>query len=188
MFSDPKSIIENLDKRMESSITNLKHTLSGLRAGRASTSLLEPVKVEVYGSIMPISQLGTVSAPEPRMLTVQVWDKANTKAVEKAILNAGLGLNPIAESQTIRIPLPDLSEERRKELAKKASEYVEHSKVAIRNVRRDGIDELKKLEKSKNISEDELKSYSEEVQKLTDKYVKKTEEVGLEKAKEIMGG
>lgn len=179
-------IITNLNTRMLSTINNLKHSLSGLRTGRASASLLEPIRVEIYDNVLPLNQVGTVSVPEARMLSVQVWDKSMVKNVEKAILESGLGLNPMTDGQIIRIPIPNLNEERRKELAKKAYEYSENAKIATRNIRRDGIDEFKKLEKDKKLSEDDLKNKMDEVQKLTDKYIKKIDEVTLDKSKEIM--
>jgi ribosome recycling factor len=179
-------INSEVTKRMESSIASLKHALNGLRTGRASTSLLDPIKVEAYGSPMPVSQVGSVNTPEPRLITVQVWDTTLVNAVVKSILESGLGLNPIAEGQVIRIPLPDLSEERRKELAKKAHEYGEGAKVSIRNIRRDGNDHFKKLEKDKAISEDDYKRHTEEIQKATDDFVKKVDMVVEEKIKEIM--
>ncbi len=175
-----------MNKRMEGSISSLKHSLNGLRTGRASTSLLDPIKVDAYGSPMPISQLGSVHTPEPRLITVQVWDGSLVNAVTKAILESGLGLNPIAEGQVIRIPLPDLSEERRKDLAKKAHEYGENAKVSIRSIRRDGNDHFKKLEKDKELSEDDCKRQIEDVQKVTDDFVKKVDLAVEEKIKEIM--
>ncbi len=185
-MEDIKSIITDLERRMDGAIQNLKHSLAGLRTGRVSTALLEPIRVEAYGDMMPINQLGTVTSPDPKMLVVQVWDRALAKDVEKAIMNAGLGLNPITEGQVIRVPIPDLSEQRRKELGKKASEYGESAKVSVRNVRRDVMDDLKKAEKGKEISEDELHSHSDEVQKITDKYIKKVEETVADKTKDIM--
>lgn len=154
--------------------------------GRASASLLDPIKVEAYDSLMPLNQLGAVSTPDARTILVQVWDKDSAKPVEKAIRESGLGLNPIAEGTVIRIPIPELSEERRKELVKKGYEYTEQAKIAIRNVRRDGMDALKKLEKDKLISEDDLKYLSDEIQKITDIHTKKAEEITALKAKEII--
>src|ERR671916_2069296 len=158
----------DIQRRMHGAVEALKHDLGGLRTGRASTTLLEPVHVEVYGSNMPLNQVATISAPEPRMLSVQVWDRSNVGPVEKAIRSAGLGLNPIVDGQTLRIPIPDLTEERRKELAKLAGQYAEKARVAARNVRRDGMDALKQDEKKHEISEDERKRFEAEVQKLTD--------------------
>ena len=149
----------DLERRMHGAVESLKGDLGGLRTGRASTSLLDPVNVEVYGAHMPLNQVATVSVPEPRMLSVQVWDKTNVGPVEKAIRSAGLGLNPINDGQTLRLPIPDLTEERRKELAKLAGQYSEKAKIAVRNVRRDGMDALKVDEKKNVISEDERKRH-----------------------------
>lgn len=180
------AIITDTKKRMDASVHSLTHSLNGLRTGRASVALLDPVKVEAYGSPVPISQVGTVSTPEAQMITVQVWDGGLVQAVIKAINEAGLGLNPMPDGQLVRIPIPQLSEERRKELSKKALEYGENAKIAIRNVRRDGMDGFKKLEKEKKISEDECRDQSELVQKTTDDFVKKIDLVVAEKQKEIM--
>ena len=174
------------ERRMKGAVESLKGDLSGLRTGRANTSLLDPVVVEVYGSMMPIGQVATVNAPEPRMLAVQVWDKSNVSAVEKGITKANLGLNPMTDGQTIRLPMPDLTEERRKELAKLAGQYAEKAKIAIRNVRRDAMEALKTDEKKKEISEDERKRSEDEVQKLTDKYVAETDEAAAKKEQEIL--
>ncbi|MEB3415314.1 ribosome recycling factor [Alteriqipengyuania sp. WL0013] len=176
----------DIERRMTGAVESLKGDLSGLRTGRANTSLLDPVTVEVYGSMMPLNQVATVSAPEPRMLSVQVWDKANVTAVEKGIAHANLGLNPMQDGQTLRLPMPDLTEERRKELAKLAGKYAENAKIAIRNVRRDGMEALKEDEKKKEISEDDRKRLEDEVQKLTDKYVAEADEVAAAKEKEIL--
>lgn len=175
-----------LQQRMEGAITQLQKEYSGLRTGRASTNLLEHVMVEAYGSMMPISQCGSVSVPEPRMLTVTVWDASITKAVEKAIRDGGLGLNPMAEGTVIRVPVPQLTEERRKELIKVAAKYAEETRIAVRNIRRDGMDGLKKSEKDGDISEDELKRQSDEVQKLTDSYIKKIDDMLAGKEKDMM--
>ena len=176
----------DVERHMKGAVDSLKGDLSGLRTGRANTSLLDPVQVEVYGSMMPLNQVATVSAPEPRMLSVQVWDKANVIAVEKGIAHSNLGLNPMIDGQTLRLPMPDLTEERRKELAKLAGKYAENAKIAIRNVRRDGMEALKEDEKKKEISEDDRKRSEEEVQKLTDKYVSATDEAAAAKEKEIL--
>ena len=176
----------DVQRRMSGAIESLKHDLGGLRTGRASTSLLEPVTVEVYGAHMPLAQVATLSAPEPRMLSVQVWDRSNVGAVEKAIRSAGLGLNPISEGQTLRLPIPDLTEERRKELAKLASQYAEKARIAVRNVRRDAMDSLKQDEKKHEISEDERKRLETEVQKLTDDTIKDIDAATAAKEKEIM--
>jgi ribosome recycling factor len=176
----------DIQRRMQGAVEALKHDLGGLRTGRASTTLLDPVNVEVYGSSMPINQVATVSAPEPRLLSVQVWDRSNISAVEKAIRSAGLGLNPMTDGQNIRLPIPDLTEERRKELAKLAGSYSEKAKIAVRNVRRDGMESLKTDEKKHEISEDERKRLEVEVQKLTDDTIKDIEAVTAAKEKEIL--
>jgi ribosome recycling factor len=182
----PKYEKADIERRMAGALESLKHDLSGLRTGRANVALLDPVTVEVYGSMMPLNQVATVSAPEPRMLSVQVWDKANVTPVEKGIAHANLGLNPMIDGQTLRLPLPDLTEERRKELAKLAGQYAEKAKIAVRNVRRDGMEALKEDEKKKVISEDERKRMEEEVQKLTDKYVADVDAAAAQKEKEIL--
>ena len=179
-------VITDVRKRMEGALASLKHNLNGLRTGRANASLLDPIKVDAYGTLMPLTQISTVSVPESRMITVQVWDASLTAGVARAILDSGLGLNPIGEGQVIRIPIPDLSEERRKELSKKAHEYGENTRISTRNIRRDGNDEFKKMEKDKLISEDECHSKCEEVQKITDEFSKKIEHTVEEKIKEIM--
>lgn len=176
----------DLQRRMHGAVEALKHDLGGLRTGRASITLLEPVTVEVYGSHMPLNQVATISTPEPRLLSVQVWDRSNVGAVEKAIRSAGLGLNPISEGQTLRLPIPDLTEERRKELAKLASQYAEKAKIAVRNVRRDGMDLLKQDEKKHEISEDERKRLETEVQKLTDETTAEIDAAAQAKEKEIL--
>ena len=177
----------DLERRMKGAVESLRHDLGGLRTGRANTTLLEPVTVTVYGSQMPLNQVATISAPEPRMLTVQVWDKANIGPVEKAIRSAGLGLNPINDGNTLRLPIPDLTEDRRKELAKLAHSYAEKARIAIRNVRRDGMDNLKADENKKEISEDDRKRSEAEVQKLTDELIKAADDVASQKEQEIMG-
>ena len=176
----------DIERRMNGAVESLKSDLSGLRTGRANTSLLDPVVVEVYGAMMPLNQVATVSAPEPRMLSVQVWDKANVTAVEKGIAKSNLGLNPMIDGQNVRLPMPDLTQERRKELAKLAGEYGEKAKIAIRNVRRDGMEALKDDEKKKEISEDDRKRSEDEVQKLTDKYTAEADAAAEAKEKEIM--
>ena len=176
----------DIERRMNGAVDSLKGDLGGLRTGRANVSLLDPVVCEVYGSMMPLNQVATVSAPEPRMLSVQVWDKSNLIAVEKGIAHANLGLNPMIDGQTLRLPMPDLTEERRKELAKLAGQYAEKAKIAIRNVRRDAMESLKADEKAKDISEDERKRMEDEVQKLTDTYVAQTDEAAAKKEQEIL--
>lgn len=177
----------DLDRRMAGAVESLKGDLGGLRTGRASVSLLDPVTVEVYGAHMPLNQVATVSAPEPRMLSVQVWDKSNVGPVEKAIRSAGLGLNPINDGTTLRLPIPDLTEERRKELAKLAGQYAEKARIAARNVRRDGMDALKADEKKGVFSEDERKRHEVEVQKLTDATIAEIDAAAIAKEKEILG-
>lgn len=177
----------DLERRMAGAIEALKGDLTGLRTGRANVQLLDPVNVTVYGANMPLNQVATVSAPEPRMLSVQVWDKTNVGPVDKAIRSAGLGLNPIVDGQTLRLPIPDLTEERRKELAKLASKYAEGARVAVRNVRRDGMDSLKADEKKGEISEDERKRKETEVQKLTDSIIADIDAAASAKEKEILG-
>lgn len=179
--------MDDLERRMKGAVESLRGDLSGLRTGRANVTLLDPITVEVYGANMPLNQVATVAAPEPRMLSVQVWDKSNVTPVEKAIRSAGLGINPIADGQTIRLPIPDLTEERRKELAKVASQYAEKARVAARNVRRDGMDSLKNDEKKGEMSEDERKRHENEVQKLTDATVAEIDAALAHKEKEILG-
>jgi len=176
----------DLKRRMNGALDSFKSDLSGLRTGRANVTLLDPVVVDVYGSQMPLNQVATVSAPEPRMLTVQVWDKSNIQPVEKAIRSAGLGLNPVNDGNTLRLPIPDLTEERRKELAKLASQYAENARIAIRNVRRDGNEAIKDDEKKKEISEDDRKRLEGEVQKMTDEMIKAVDEELARKEKDIL--
>jgi len=176
----------DLKRRMNGAIESLKSDYAGLRTGRASASLLDPIVVDAYGSKMPMSQVGNVTVPEPRMLSVQVWDATLVSAVEKAIRESRLGLNPVTEGQTLRIPLPELTEDRRKELTKVAHDYAEQAKIAVRNVRRDGMETLKKMEKAGDISEDQMHSQSDEVQKLTDSMVKLIDEAAAAKDADIM--
>jgi ribosome recycling factor len=184
---DAKAALADVERRMKGAVDTLKGDLAGLRTGRASASLLDPVTVEVYGANMPLSQLATVTAPEPRMLSVQVWDRSNVQPVDKAIRAAGLGLNPIVEGQTLRLPIPDLTEERRKELAKLAAQYAEKARVAVRNVRRDGNEALKTAEKKGQLSQDEQKRLEGEVQKLTDRHIAEADQASAAKEKEILG-
>jgi len=177
----------DLNRRMHGALEALRHDLAGLRTGRASTALVDGIHVEVYGSNMPLNQLATVSTPEPRLLSVQVWDRSNVQPVEKAIRNAGLGINPIVDGQVIRLPIPELTEERRKELAKLVGQYAEKARIAVRNVRRDGMDHLKQDEKKHEISEDERKRLETEVQKLTDETIKEIDALADTKEKEILG-
>lgn len=178
--------LSDIERRMQGAVQSLRHELNGLRTGRASASLLDPIQVEAYGSSMPLNQVATVSVPEPRMLSVQVWDRSMAGAVEKAIRESSLGLNPQAEGQTLRIPIPELNEERRKELVKVAHKYAEDARVAVRHVRRDGIDKVKKLKKDKAIGEDDEKRHETEIQKATDSSVGEIDKVLAEKEKEIM--
>ena len=178
--------LADLERRMDGALTSLAKEFQGLRTGRASTQLLDSVVVEAYGASMPINQIGTVSVPEPRMLSVQVWDKENTKIVEKAIRESNLGLNPQVDGQLLRIPLPDLSEERRQELSKIAAKYAENAKIAVRNVRRDGMDTTKKMEKDGDISQDDRHIYDEEIQTITDKSINGIDELLSSKEVEIM--
>lgn len=178
--------LADLERRMDGALTSLSKEFQGLRTGRASTQLLESVTVEAYGASMPINQIATVSVPEPRMLSVQVWDKENTKIVEKAIRESNLGLNPQVDGQLLRIPLPDLSEERRQELSKIAAKYAENAKIAVRNVRRDGMDTTKKMEKDGDISQDDRHIYDEEIQTITNKSINKIDELLSSKEVEIM--
>ncbi len=184
---EPGPFKTDLERRTTGAIEALKHDLTGLRTGRANVTLLDPVQVEVYGSLMPLNQLATVAAPEPRMLSVQVWDRTNVTPVEKAIRSAGLGLNPITDGQTLRLPIPDMTEERRKEMVKLAGTYAEKAKVAARNVRRDGMEALKAAEKKGKISQDEQKRLETEVQKITDKAMVEIDAAVAAKEKEILG-
>ena len=177
----------DLERRMAAAVEALKSDLTGLRTGRASVNLLDPIVVTVYGASMPLNQVATVTAPESRLLTVQVWDKSVVGPVDKAIRSAGLGLNPIVDGQMLRLPIPDLTEERRKELAKLAGQYAEKAKIAVRNVRRDGMDVLKTDEKKHEISEDEHKRLGVEVQKMTDDTIKDIDAASHAKELEILG-
>jgi ribosome recycling factor len=183
---DINNLKKDVGRRMDGAIDVLHKEFGGLRTGRASTALLENVHVEAYGSTMPLNQVGNVNVPEPRMLTVQVWDKSLVKAAEKAIRDSGLGLNPATEGQTIRVPIPPLTEERRQELTKVAARYAEEARVAVRNVRRHAMDELKRAEKDGDLSKDLHHDWAEEVQKLTNEYVEKIDEALASKDKEIM--
>jgi ribosome recycling factor len=180
--ADPKDI----KRRMDGAIDALRKEFAGLRTGRASTALLDHVTVEAYGSSMPLNQVGAVSVPEPRMLAVQVWDKSVVKAVEKAIREAGLGLNPQTDGGLIRVPIPELSEERRVEMTKIAGRYAEQARVAVRNVRRDGMDSLKRMEKDGDISQDEQRARGDDIQQLTDKHIKMVDDLLAQKEQEIL--
>ncbi len=183
-MADPD--IDDLKRRMDGAIEALRREFAGLRTGRASMSLLEPIMVEAYGAAMPLNQVGTIGVPEPRMITVQVWDRALTTAVEKAIRDSGLGLNPGSDGQLVRVPIPPLSEERRVEISKIAGKYAEQARVAVRNVRRDGMDTLKHMEKDHEMSEDEHHLWADEVQELTDAHIKLIDEALATKETEIM--
>ena len=186
MPEDVKAEVEALRKRMQGALATLKNEFAGLRTGRASASLLDPIQAEVYGAMMPLNQLATINVPEPRLITVQVWDKGAVHAVDKAIRTSGLGINPIVEGTLLRIPIPELNEERRKELTKVAAKYSEQAKVAVRNVRRDGMDRLKKLEKDHKIGEDDHRAWSEKIQAMTDDTVKQIDAALAVKEGEIM--
>jgi ribosome recycling factor len=177
---------DEMNRRMNGAVATAKSELAGLRTGRASAALLEPVKVDAYGNLVPLNQVGTVSTPEPRLLTVQVWDKSMVKAVDKAIRDAGIGLNPQSDGQLIRIPIPELNEERRKELVKLAHKYSEAARIAVRNVRRDGMDALKKAEKDGSIGQDEHHKLGDELQKLTDAHIRDIDQSLQGKEQEIM--
>lgn len=178
--------LSELKRRMDGALDALKQEFGGLRTGRASVSLLDPVMVDAYGTSTPISQVGTVTVPEPRMIAVQVWDQGMVPAVEKAIRDAGLGLNPIGDKNLVRVPMPDLNEERRKELTKIAGKYAEQSRISIRNIRRDGMEQVKKLEKDSGLSQDEARKASQEVQDVTDSHIKKVDVMLAEKEKDIL--
>jgi len=177
--------LADLQRRMNGALEVLRQEFGGLRTGRASISLLEPIHVEVYGAEMPLNQVGTISVPEPRMLTVQVWDKSAVAGVEKAIRNSGLGLNPAVDGQLVRVPIPELTEERRVELSRIAHRYAEQAKVAVRNVRRDGMEQLKRMEKGGDLSQDEQHQWGDRVQKLTDEMIGKIDEALAGKDAEI---
>src|SRR6202034_1375921 len=183
--ADLNKLKQDLTRRMDGALDTLKREFAGLRTGRAHPGLLEPVKVTAYGSDTPLNQVGTVGAPEPRMLTVQVWDKSLVSAVEKAIRDAGLGLNPAADGMLVRVPIPQLTTERRNELAKMAHKYAEGAKIAVRGVRRDGMEQVKTQEKKHEIAEDLAKNWADEVQKLTDQFIKKVDETLTDKEKDI---
>lgn len=182
----PESDLEDIKRRMDGALDALKREFAGLRTGRASAGLLDPIKVEAYGQTMPLNQVGTVGVPEPRMLTVQVWDKSMVGKVERAIRDSDLGLNPSTDGTMVRVPIPELSEDRRRELTKIAGRYAEQAKVAVRNVRRDGMDLLKRQEKDGDISQDEHKKLADQIQKLTDEHIKLIEDAAAAKDKEIM--
>jgi ribosome recycling factor len=178
--------LADVKRRMQGAINAFKNDLASLRTGRASPNLLDPIQIDAYGSMMPISQVATVSVPEPRLLSVQVWDRGMVSAVEKAIRESDLGLNPQTEGQVIRLRIPEMNEQRRKEMVKVAHKYSEEARIAVRHVRRDGLDLLKKLEKDSAISEDDGKRHADQVQKATDQYVAEVETLLVAKEKEIM--
>lgn len=183
--ADLNTLKQDLSRRMDGALETLRREFAGLRTGRAHPALLEPVRVTAYGTEMPLNQVGTVGTPEPRMLTVQVWDKSMVSAVEKAIRDSGLGLNPAADGMLVRVPIPQLTTERRNELAKMAHKYAEGAKVSVRGVRRDGMEQIKGLEKKHEIGEDLAKTWSDEVQKLTDQFIKRVDEALADKEKDI---
>ena len=178
--------IDDIIRRMDGATEVLRREFAGLRTGRATPSLIEPIVVEAYDSEMPLNQLASISVPEPRMLSVQVWDKTMVKAVEKAILNADLGLNPIVDNQLVRVPIPELNEERREEMSKIAGKYAEEARVAVRNVRRDGMDKLKRMEKNSELSQDDQHLWGDEIQSITDGHVEKIDEMLESKQQEIL--
>ncbi len=177
--------LDDLEKRMDGAISSMRTDFHSLRTGRASANMLDAVQVDAYGSMMPINQVATVNVPEPRMITVSVWDKGMVGAVEKAIREGGLGLNPVVDGATLRLPIPELNEERRKEMAKAAGQYAENARIAIRNVRRDGMDQVKKG-KSDGMPEDEQKMFSDEVQQITDRKIGEVDLILEAKQTEIM--
>jgi ribosome recycling factor len=183
---DPISLLKETKQKMDAAIEHVKKEFAGLRTGRASPSMLETIQVDVYGSLTPISQVGTINVPEPRMLSVQVWDKGVVKFVEKAIRESNLGFNPVADGQIVRIPVPALNEERRKDMVKTLSKYAEDGRISIRNVRRFALDSFKELEKKKLISEDDLKKQEKEIQKITDDYIRQIDSLFAQKEKDIM--
>ena len=183
--ADLNSLKQDITRRMDGALETLRREFAGLRTGRAHPGLLDPVKVVAYGTEMPLNQVGTVGAPEPRMLTVQVWDKSMISAVEKAIRESGLGLNPATDGMLVRVPIPQLTTERRNELAKLAHKYAEGAKISVRGVRRDGMEQIKGHEKKHEIGEDLAKNWADEVQKLTDQFIKKVDEALADKEKDI---
>jgi ribosome recycling factor len=185
-MSDETEIdIDDIERRMDGALNALRQEFASLRTGRASANMLDPVHVEAYGTNMPINQVATVNVPEPRMISVNVWDKTMVSKVEKAIRSSGLGMNPIVDGQTLRLPIPELNEERRRELTKVAGQYAEQARVAIRNVRRDGMDQIKKG-KANHMPEDEQRMYHDEIQRMTDDHIKKVDDALEAKQEEIM--
>ena len=184
-MSDNEFDLENINKRMTGALESVKNDFQSLRTGRASSSILDNINVEVYGSKMPISQCASINVPEPRLITINVWDKENVSAIEKSIQNSGLGINPVTEGTLLRLPLPELNEERRKELSKLAAQFAEQARISVRNVRKDGMDKIKKL-KSEGMSEDDEKFWLEEIQNLTDNFIKKIDELLKNKQDDIL--
>jgi len=180
------ALLKDIRRRMDGALDALRKEFGGLRTGRASASLLEPVTVDAYGGSVPLNQVANINVPEPRLITVNVWDRGMVKAVDKAIREAGLGLNPQTEGQTIRVPIPDLNEERRRELTRVAAKYAEAARIAVRNVRRDGIEASRKQEKDGDISQDEQKKLERDIQHLTDDHIKRVDETLAQKDKEIL--
>ncbi len=178
--------IDDIERRMDGALGVLRREFGGLRAGRASASLLDTIIVEAYDSEMPLNQMASVNVPEARMLSVQVWDKSMVKAVEKAIMNAGLGLNPVVDGQTVRVPIPELNEERREELSRVAAKYAEQARIAVRNVRRDGMDTLKRMEKDGELSQDDQHIWGDEIQSITDEHIGKIDDTLATKQQDIM--
>ena len=185
MSDDFELDTDDLERRMDGALASLRHEFASLRTGRASASIVEPIMVDAYGAMTPINQIGTINVPEPRMVTVNIWDKALVSRAEKAIRESGLGINPQLNGTIIMLPIPELNEERRRELTKVAAQYAEHARVAIRNLRRDGMDQIKKA-KAKNLSEDDAKFWEDEVQDMTDKYIKLVDQALESKQNEIM--
>jgi len=185
MSDDIEIDLDDLEKRMDGALASMRNEFLSLRTGRASASMIDPVTVEVYGAVTPINQVATVNVPEPRMLTINVWDKSNVQAVEKAIRQSGLGINPVVDGTILRLPIPELNEERRRELAKVAGKYAEDARIAVRNVRRDGMDQIKKA-KADGMGEDDQKLWSDEIQSLTDAGIKKIDDALAAKQEEIM--
>ena len=179
-------LLNDLRRRMDGALEVLRKEFGGLRTGRASASLLEPIMVNAYGNTVPLNQVAGINVPEPRMITVQVWDRGVVKAVDKAIRESGLDLNPQTEGQTIRVPIPDLNEERRRNLTRVAAKYAEDARISVRNVRRDGIETLRRLEKESEISQDEHRKQQREVQHLTDDYIRRIDEALMQKDREIL--
>jgi ribosome recycling factor len=180
------ALLKDLRRRMDGAVEVLRKEFAGLRTGRASASLLEPITVAAYGGSMPLNQLANVNVPEPRMITVQVWDRVMVKAVDKAIRESGLGLNPQTEGQVIRVPIPDLNEERRRELTRVAAKYAEQARVSVRNIRRDGVELLRRREKEAEISQDQQRKLQQDVQHLTDEYIKRIDDALAQKDSEIL--